>query len=111
MIYSSFDLISDCVCRFRTVGVSAVRAESHSPEASPVSLTRNHRFSTIEQLLAQNRARANADRCCYHQELANFSTAALDTLRFRGGAISLKLGKSFCHWYCVQATHDCWLPH
>lgn len=87
MIYSSFDLISDGVRRFRTVGVSAVRAESRSSEASAVWLTRNHRYSTIEKLLAQAFARAKADRRCYHQELVNFSTAALDALRFRGRTI------------------------
>lgn len=57
----------------------------YAPETNPIervwwqlheTLTRNHRCSSIEQLLGAVFAWINTDRCFYNQELAAYATAA-----------------------------------
>lgn len=57
----------------------------YAPETNPIervwwqlheTLTRNHRCSSIDELLAEVFAWINADRCFYNQELADYATAA-----------------------------------
>jgi len=57
----------------------------YAPETNPIervwwqlheTLTRNHRCSSIDELLAEVFAWINADRCFYNQDLARYETAA-----------------------------------
>jgi putative transposase len=57
----------------------------YAPETNPIervwwqlheTLTRNHRCSSIDELLADVFAWINADRCFYNQDLAAYATAA-----------------------------------
>jgi putative transposase len=57
----------------------------YAPETNPIervwwqlheTLTRNHRCSTIEELLDDVYEWINTDRCFYNRELAHYATAA-----------------------------------